>query len=76
MISVMANEKQSATNSCVESEKMAYLTALCDKVSLNVEDVINVGIDITDYEDSVNYNLYALIDNHLNILKTIRSQNS
>lgn len=72
----MVNEKQSITNSHIESEKIAYLTALCDKVSLNVEDVISNGINIADYENSDDYNVYALIVNHLNVLSTIRSQNS
>jgi hypothetical protein len=72
----MANEKQSITNSHIESEKMAYLTALCDKVSLNVEDVISNGIDIADYQNSDDYNVYALIVNHLDALNTIRSQNT
>lgn len=72
----MADEKKSTINSYIESEKIAYLTVLCDKVSLNVEDVISNGINIDDYENSDNYNIYALIVNHLDVLNIIRSQNS
>jgi len=70
----MVDEKRHATNSHVESEKKAYLTALCEKVSLNVEDVITNGINISDYENEYDYNVYVLIVNHLELLKKIRSQ--
>ena len=68
----MDNNKSTLKIQGYESSKQEFLDKLCGLVSLDSSTVLNEGIDLMQYQDNSNYNIYVMISKNIEILRKIR----
>lgn len=67
----MSDTKYSLKKQEYKENKLLFLKSLCDKVDLNLDDILVNGLDVDDLAKDEKYNTLILISKNLEIYKNI-----
>ena len=67
----MLDKKHSLKREEYKERKLLFLKSLCDKVDLNLDDILANGLDVDNLIKDDKYNTLVLINKNLQIYKNI-----
>lgn len=65
------SEKLDAKKQFYIDNKLEFFNGLCEKVGLDPDEVLDNGIEVSEYSKDPNYNIYVLIYKNINIIKSL-----